>query len=45
MANILTNLMADLSQQIIVGNSSQTEDTSDLKDHLESLTEVNYEAA
>ena len=40
MADILTNLMADPSQQIIMGSFKQTEDASDLEDHLESLTEA-----
>ena len=40
MDDISTNLMADPSQQIIVGSSRQTEDASDLKGHLESLTEA-----
>ena len=40
MANVSTNLMADFSQQIIAVNSFQVEDASDLKDHLESLTEA-----
>ena len=40
MADVSTNLMADHSQQIIVGSFKQTEDASDLKDHLENLTEA-----
>ena len=39
-ANISTNLMADPSLQIVVGSSRQTEDSSNLEDLLESLTEA-----
>ena len=40
MAKVSINLMADPSEQIIVGSSRQTEGTSDLKDHFKSLTEA-----
>ena len=45
MANVLTNLMADLSQKIIMGNFYQAEDVSDLEDHLESLTEAQLQSS
>ena len=40
MVDISTNLMADPSQQIIVGSSRQTENALNLEDRLESLTEA-----
>ena len=39
-ADVSTNLMADPSLQIVVGSFRQTEDASNLKDLLESLTEA-----
>ena len=45
MADVSTNLMADLSQQIATGNSFQIEDASDLEDHLESLTEAQLQSS